>query len=88
VFALTRAMAREAGEFGVRVNAVTPGPIATEIPRETVTPEQREATVRRQALHRPGTPADVAGVVAFLVSDEAAFITGQTLNVDGGLSHH
>jgi 3-oxoacyl-[acyl-carrier protein] reductase len=88
VFALTRAMAREAGEFGVRVNAVTPGPIATEVPRETVTPSQREATLRRQALHRPGTPADIASVVAFLVSDESAFITGQTLNVDGGLSHH
>jgi NAD(P)-dependent dehydrogenase (short-subunit alcohol dehydrogenase family) len=88
VFALTRAMAREAGAFGVRVNAVTPGPIATEVPRATVTPEQREALLRAQALRRPGTPADVASVVAFLISDESGFITGQTLNVDGGLSHH
>jgi 3-oxoacyl-[acyl-carrier protein] reductase len=88
VFAMTRAMAREAAPFGITVNCVTPGPTYTEIPRETVTPEQKIAMVNAQLVKRPEEPNDLAGAVAFLASDDAAFITGQTLTVDGGLNFH
>ena len=88
VFALTRSMAREAGVFGIRVNAVTPGPVYTEVPRETVTAEQKEAMLAAQCLKRHASPADLAGVVAFLLSDDSAHVSGQTINVDAGLSHH
>ncbi len=83
---LTRAMARELGEYNVRVNAITPGPVYTEIPRATVTPEQKEAMLKAQVLKRHEAPEDLVGVAAFLASDDAGFITGQTINVDGGLA--
>jgi 3-oxoacyl-[acyl-carrier protein] reductase len=88
VISMTRAMARELGEFGINVNAITPGAVYTEIPRETVTPEQREAMIRAQSIKRAATPQDLEGTVVFLCSDDAAFITGQTINVDGGLIFH
>jgi 3-oxoacyl-[acyl-carrier protein] reductase len=87
VIGLSRAMARELGEFGVRVNAVTPGPIITEIPRASVTPQQREELISAQSLKRPGHPDDIATVVAFLLSADSKFISGQTINVDGGMMH-
>lgn len=86
LIAMTRAMARELGEFNVRVNAITPGPVYTEIARATVTPEQKEAMLKMQCLKHHETPADLVGVAAFLASDDAAFITGQTINCDGGLA--
>jgi 3-oxoacyl-[acyl-carrier protein] reductase len=86
VLGLTRAMARELGEFGVRVNAITPGPVYTEIARATVTPEQKEAMLKMQCLKRHEAPQDLVGVAAFLASDDAGFITGQTINCDGGLA--
>ena len=88
VMSMTRAMAKELGEFGINVNAITPGPVYTEVPRETVTPEQREAMVRAQSLKRAAAPQDLEGTVVFLCSDDAAFVTGQTINVDGGLNFH
>jgi 3-oxoacyl-[acyl-carrier protein] reductase len=88
VLTMTRAMAKELGEFGINVNAITPGPTYTEVPRETVTPEQKEALIRAQSIKRAAGPADMEGVVLFLCSDEAAFITGQTINVDGGMNFH
>ena len=88
VVAMTRAMARELGEFGINVNAITPGAVYTEVPRETVTPEQREAMIRAQSIKRAAAPQDLEGTVVFLCSDDAAFITGQTINVDGGLNFH
>ena len=88
VVGLTRALATELGDDGVRVNAIMPGSVETEIRRETVTPEQAAGIVARQALHRRLAPADIAGAAAFLVSDDAGMITGQTLVVDGGLSYH
>ncbi len=88
VISMTRAMARELGEFGITVNAITPGATFTEIPRETVTPEQKEAMLRMQCLTRPEEPKDLVGTVVFLGSDDAAFITGQTINVDGGRNFH
>jgi 3-oxoacyl-[acyl-carrier protein] reductase len=88
VLTMTRAMAKELGEFGINVNAVTPGPVYTEVPRETVTPEQREAMIRAQAIKRAAGPQDLEGTVVFLCSDDAAFVTGQTVNVDGGMNFH
>jgi len=88
VMSMTRAMAKELGEFGINVNAITPGPVYTEVPRETVTPEQREAMVRAQSIKRAAAPQDLEGTVVFLCSDDAAFITGQTINVDGGMNFH
>jgi NAD(P)-dependent dehydrogenase (short-subunit alcohol dehydrogenase family) len=88
VIGMTRSMARELGGRNVRVNAVTPGPVYTEVPRGTVTPEQKAGMRERQCLARNADPNDLVGVVAFLLSDESRFVTGQTLNVDGGLAHH
>ena len=84
---MTFAMSHELGEFGIRVNTISPGATKTEIPRSTVTPEQLENMLAARALHRVATPADLCGVVTFLLSDESAFITGQTLSVNGGSLH-
>jgi 3-oxoacyl-[acyl-carrier protein] reductase len=85
---LTRALASEVGPHGITVNAVTPGSTATEIERETITREQRQAMAAATAMRRVQVPADLTGAVAFLLSRDSDFITGQTLNVDGGLAFH
>jgi 3-oxoacyl-[acyl-carrier protein] reductase len=82
VVGLTRALAREFGPRGIRVNAVAPGPTATRMLRdEVITPEYLAAI----PLGRIGRPEDVAAAVAFLLSEDAAWITGQVLGVNGGL---
>ncbi len=85
---LTRQMAADYGPRGVRVNAVAPGLIATPATAERIaaSPLFQQGLIRATPLGRPGTPADVADAVAFLCSREAAFISGQTLAVDGGWS--
>ena len=85
VIGLTRAMAKELGEFNVRVNCLAPGGTVTEIKRKTMTDDVVERLVAAQSLHRPCMPEDLVGYVAFLCSPEASFITGQTLVIDGGL---
>lgn len=85
---LTRALASELGGDGVTVNAIMPGSVETEVPRETVSPEQAQRIIGAQALHRRLTPADIVGTAILLASDDAAMITGQTIVVDGGLSFH
>ncbi|TCC03957.1 SDR family NAD(P)-dependent oxidoreductase [Kribbella soli] len=88
VIGLTRALARELGPFGITVNAIAPGPIATEIMGGPLTPERRTALTADLLVNRVGEPQDVASAIAFLLSEPSSYITGQTLNVDGGLYMH
>ncbi|WP_410675875.1 SDR family NAD(P)-dependent oxidoreductase [Amycolatopsis sp. cmx-4-68] len=84
VIGLTRALATEYGEHGVTVNAVAPSAVRT--PGTAAIPEEGFAALASmQSIKRTSVPDDLAGTVAFLASDDAAFITGQTLFVDGGM---
>jgi NAD(P)-dependent dehydrogenase (short-subunit alcohol dehydrogenase family) len=84
---MTRSMARELGNVGITVNAVMPGATQTEIPRKTVSPQQREAIVARQCVPRTQAPQDLVGAVVFLATEGSGFMTGQVMNVDGGAAH-
>jgi len=84
----TRALASEVGPLGIRVNAITPGSTQTEIERVTVTAEQRRAMAEQTPLRRGEVADDLVGTVLFLASRESDFITGQTINVDGGFTFH
>jgi 3-oxoacyl-[acyl-carrier protein] reductase len=87
---LTRTLAMELGPFGINVNAVAPGFIVTEMTGATaerlgITAEELGArSAEITPMRRVGQPADIANTIAFLVSDESSFITGQTIYVDGG----
>jgi 3-oxoacyl-[acyl-carrier protein] reductase len=83
VNALTRTLARELGKFGVNVNAVAPGMVATEM-AESLEPEIRKAALRETVLGRLADPQDIAHVVVFLCSRYARHMTGQVVRVDGG----
>jgi 3-oxoacyl-[acyl-carrier protein] reductase len=80
---LTRALARELGP-DVRVNCVAPGPIETPMTAAHATPEWIETKTRQLVMHRFGIPEEVATAVSWLASQEASFVTGQTINVNGG----
>lgn len=92
VIGFTRAVARESSRFGVRVNAVAPGPIDT--PLLNAAPEQlgeigerlKAGMIAATSMRRIGQPEEVAAAIAFLACDDASFVTGQTINVSGGLS--
>ena len=81
---LTKALAKELGQRGVRVNAVAPGYVTTDI-TSGLSSDLREGIIRLTPLARLGEPEDVARAVRFLCSDEAAYVTGEVLRVDGGL---
>jgi 3-oxoacyl-[acyl-carrier protein] reductase len=82
--ALVKHFASVLGERGIRVNAVAPGVVATDMSSFTKTDAGRNFTLGMQALKRLAQPDDIGGVVAFLASDDARWITGETVRVDGG----
>jgi 2-hydroxycyclohexanecarboxyl-CoA dehydrogenase len=92
IIGFTRAVARESSRFGVRVNAVAPGPIDTPLlnaaPVELgeIGERLKAGMIGATAMRRIGQPEEVAAAIAFLASDDASYVTGQTINVSGGLS--
>jgi NAD(P)-dependent dehydrogenase (short-subunit alcohol dehydrogenase family) len=86
VITMTRALARELGEFGIGVNALAPGLTFSEtvLQNPSITGFQAEAVLQSRAFPRVETPEDLEGALVFLASDDSAFMTGQTLVVDGG----
>lgn len=85
VNAFSKSLAKELGSRNITINVVAPGFVPTVLTESILTEENRKAAIAATPLGRLGTPEDVAGAVAFLASDDANFITGQVLSVDGGL---
>jgi NAD(P)-dependent dehydrogenase (short-subunit alcohol dehydrogenase family) len=88
VLGLTRAMARELGSYNIRVNALTPGLISTDISKGKLSEEQKDKIRQDIPLARLGVANDVAGACLFLASDLSAYCTGITLDVNGGMLIH
>jgi 3-oxoacyl-[acyl-carrier protein] reductase len=86
VISMTKSLAQSMAQHHIRVNAVAPGPVETALAKEMrkANPEGYAVVLKQAAMGRMGEPEEIARAVLFLASDEAAFITGQTLNVDGG----
>ncbi|MBI4455912.1 MAG: glucose 1-dehydrogenase [Acidobacteria bacterium] len=84
----TRALAREFGSDGIRINAVMPGLVETLIVKERYSDADQQRAIAVRAIRRAQHPDDLNGVVAFLLSKDSEFITGQTFNVDGGALFH
>jgi 3-oxoacyl-[acyl-carrier protein] reductase len=80
----TKSLAKELGPRGITVNCIAPGFIPTDLTND-LSDELKQQAIEATPLRRMGKPEEIAYAVAFLASDEAAFITGETLTVDGGL---
>jgi NAD(P)-dependent dehydrogenase (short-subunit alcohol dehydrogenase family) len=88
VIGFTRTLATEAGEYGITVNAIAPGLTATRTVVDGPLGTMLEGIIQMQALKRRQEPEDLVGALLFFVTDEGAFVTGQTIAVDGGLARH
>jgi len=88
VVGLTRALAFEVGQFGITVNAISPGLTQSETVQEHDFKQMSEELAKNSAIPRLEYPEDLVGTAAWLASDDAAFVTGQTISVSGGLSLH
>lgn len=84
VMGLTRQLAMELGPFGITANAIAPGPVVTAMTESSYTPETRSAFEAMIPAGRLGTPQEIAEAIAFLASEGAGYVNGQTLAVDGG----
>jgi 3-oxoacyl-[acyl-carrier protein] reductase len=84
VVGFSKALAREIGSRNITVNVVAPGFVETDMTKD-LKDEARAALTQQTAVRRLGAPADIAAAVAFLVSAEAGYITGETLHVNGGM---
>ncbi|HEV7169280.1 MAG TPA: SDR family oxidoreductase [Micrococcaceae bacterium] len=85
ILGFTRAVAREVGEFGITVNAVAPGPIDTDIMGGTLTAERKALMAEGIMMGRVGTRDEVGALIAFLLSEDAGYITAATYDINGGL---
>ena len=85
VATLTKAISREVGPKGIRVNAVAPGMTMTDMVEESMSPEMIAEVARSSALGRAGKPSEIGEVVSFLLSDAASYVSGEVIRVDGGL---
>lgn len=88
VIGLTRSLARELGDYGVRVNAISPGLVWNDSSRAQTSEEYGAHMVGRRCLKRQLTPEDLVGTVLYLASDAAGFVTGQNIVIDGGVVFH
>jgi len=92
VIGFTKAIARESARYGVRSNAVAPGPIETPLLNAApvmlgdIGARLKQGMIDSTVMRRSGEPDEVAAAIAYLASDDASYVTGQTLNVSGGLS--
>jgi NAD(P)-dependent dehydrogenase (short-subunit alcohol dehydrogenase family) len=86
IIAMTRVMAVDLAQYNIRVNAIAPGPIDVPRSRKSHTEERRKNWHKAVPMARYGEPSEVAGVAAFLASDDASYVNGQTISVDGGFT--
>jgi len=85
IIGFTRALAREVGEFGITVNAVAPGPVDTDIMGGTLTEERKKQMSEGVMVGRVGTRDEIGALIAFLLGEDAGYITAATYDINGGL---
>jgi 3-oxoacyl-[acyl-carrier protein] reductase len=86
VIGFTRGLAKELGDWNINVNCISPGAVQTEVPRDSVKPEQMKAMIAERCIKRVEVPEDLIGAMLFFASEESDFITGQNLIIDGGIA--